>query len=198
MSKFIVIEGPDRVGKATQVKLLQKKLVEKNKTVATVEVPLRSNPVYHLIYWMLGNGLAKKFPKIFQWLQYANRQIFQWTILPRLESECDYIIMDRWSLSTVVYGAATGVSEAFTKKLCDRLRRPDHTIVLYGAAHRHEAEDTYESDERLQARVSDLYRLWAAENTIDSLGIDCSLPKDEITDLIFASLHDKKLLEESR
>jgi dTMP kinase len=194
MSKFIVIEGPDRVGKATQVRLLQKKLIEKNKVVATVEVPLRSNFVYHLIYWMLGNGLAKKFPKIFQWLQYFNRQIFQWKILPKLESECDYIIMDRWSLSTLVYGAATGVQERFTKKLCDRLRQPDYTFILHGPAHKHEAEDVYESDAQLQILVRGLYAAWASQNHDESLVIDCTLSKEEIADLIIERLYTKKLL----
>lgn len=194
MTKFIVVEGPDRVGKATQVKLLQKKLVEKNKIVATVEVPLRSNPVYHLIYWMLGNGLAKKFPKIFQWFQYANRQIFQWTILPKLESECDYIIMDRWSLSTVVYGAATGVSEDFTHKLYKRLRLPDHTIILLGKSHQHEAEDVYESDSLLQESVRNLYFHWHEENQRCSSVLDCSQPKDVIASQVVQKLKEAKLL----
>lgn len=194
MSKIIVIEGPDRVGKATQVDLLRKKILDRNKCVSTVEVPLRSNLIYHVIYWMLGNGLAKNFPKVFQWFQYFNRQIFQWTILPKLELTCDYIIMDRWSLSTVIYGAATGVPEDFTRKLYERLRKPDHTFVLSGPAHKHTAEDVYESDALLQDRVRSLYVSWALKNPDVSFFIDCSKTRDEISLEIVNRLVETNLL----
>lgn len=194
MSKIIVIEGPDRVGKATQVDLLRKNIMSRNKSVATIEVPLRSNFVYHLVYWMLGNGLAKKFPKLFQWFQYFNRQIFQWTILPKLESTCDYIVMDRWSLSTVVYGAATGVHEHFTDKLYQRLRKPDHTFVLLGPSHKHIAEDVYESDDALQKKVRELYSSWAEKNHEHSFVIDCSLTREEVSSKIINRLVEKDLI----
>ena len=64
MSKIIVIEGPDRTGKQTQTKLLKKKLTKHGFCPIVIEVPIRSAVTYPLIYWMLRNGLAKKFPKI--------------------------------------------------------------------------------------------------------------------------------------
>ena len=190
MSRMIVIEGPDRVGKATQTRLLKEYLLGKGYTVSTVEVPLKSNYIYHVIYWMLGNGLAKKLPKLFQWFQYFNRQIFQWTILPKLEEHADYIIMDRWSLSTVVYGAATGVSKEFTEKLTNRLKKPDFTIVLLGPSHKHVAEDVYESDAELQKRVRDLYRDWSTSNSQTSSIFDCSMPREIIHSEILKKLED--------
>jgi dTMP kinase len=176
MSKLIVIEGPDRVGKATQTRMLRQYLVNKGFVVAAAEVPLKSNFMYHLIYWMLGNGLSKKFPKAFQWCQYFNRQIFQWTILPKLEEECDYIIMDRWSLSSVVYGSACNVPREFTEVLYNRLRDPDFTIVLLGPAHAHEAEDVYEADSDLQHKVREIYREWVTERPGKFSIVDCSRP----------------------
>lgn len=181
MSKFIVVEGPDRVGKATQTKILASFLKELGYKVLTNEVPLKSNFVYHVIYWMLGNGLAKKFPKIFQWLQYFNRQIFQWTKLPHYEKEYDFIIMDRWSLSTVVYGMATGVPKDFTKKLYDRLKKPNYTIILLGPSHKHDVEDVYEADSELQKRVRELYSSWANENLKDSSVVNCSKERQEVS-----------------
>ena len=195
MSKIIVIEGPDRVGKATQVDLLQKKILSKNKSVIAVEVPLRSNFIYHVIYWMLGNGLAKKMPKLFQWFQYFNRQIFQWFVLPKLESTYDYIVMDRWSLSTVIYGAATGVSESFTNKLYERLRKPDHTFILLGPSHKHTAEDVYESDSSLQEKVRHLYSAWASENHDKSIVVDCSQSRSEVSSRISNRLIESRILE---
>lgn len=194
MSKFIVIEGPDRVGKATQAKLLKEFLESQGKSVLAVEVPLRSNFIYHIIYWMLGNGLAKKLPKHFQWMQYFNRQIFQWTKLPKLEKEYDYIVMDRWSLSTSIYGAATKLPENFTKDLYDRLRDPDYTFVLLGPAHKHEAEDVYEADSELQKTVRELYAEWTEQHPGKSLKIDCRLPKESISGTIVSTLKEFDLL----
>lgn len=188
MSKFIVIEGPDRVGKATQTKLLSTFLKELGYKVLTNEVPLKSNFIYHIIYWMLGNGLAKKFPKIFQWLQYFNRQIFQWTKLPSYEKDYDFIVMDRWSLSTVVYGIATGVPEEFTKKLYDRLKKPDYTIILLGPSHKHEVEDVYEADSGLQKRVREVYASWSSKNLKDSSIVNCSKERQEVSIEIIENL----------
>ena len=194
MSKFIVIEGPDRVGEATQTNLLKEHLESLGKSVLTVEVPLRSNFIYHVIYWMLGNGLAKKLPKHFQWCQYFNRQIFQWTKLPKLEKKFDYIVMDRWSLSTTIYGSATNLPDSFTKDLYARLRDPDYTFVLTGPAHKHEAEDVYESDTELQKKVRTLYNEWAEQHPGKSLKIDCTLPRGVISEMIIEALQDVDLL----
>lgn len=188
MSKIIVIEGPDRVGKATQSKMLCEKLVDAGFKATVIEVPIKSNPVYHFIYWMLRNGIAKKFPKFFQWNQYFNRQIFQWFHLPRLEQDYDYIIMDRWSLSTVVYGSATGVSEKFTSKLFRRLRQPYFTFILLGNSHSHEHEDVYESDDNLQSRVREKYRHWAELNTYSCAVVNCNNDKKLILEEIWKIL----------
>ena len=138
-------------------KLLKSYLLDRGFKVATFEVPLRSNFTYDLIYSMLNNGLAKKLPKLFQFLQYLNRQIFQWTELSSIEKDYDYIIMDRWSLSTIVYGNATGVPQDFTQNLYNKLKLPDYTIVLVGKSHEHKPEDDYESDNSLQTKVRELY-----------------------------------------
>jgi thymidylate kinase len=185
MSKIIVIEGPDRVGKATQSLMLKNRLEAAGYSATIVEVPIKTNFAYHVIYWMLRNGLAKRLPKIFQWFQYYNRQVFQKRELPRLEAEYDYIIMDRWSLSTTVYGEATGVPKNFTERLSERLRRPFHTFVLLGRSHKHKVEDTYEADGELQRRVRVLYDAWAKENPEVSSVIDCSKKRETISEEIW-------------
>jgi len=181
MTRIIVIEGPDRVGKATQSKLLLQRLCAAGYTAKIVEVPIHSNFAYHIIYWMLRNGLAKRFPKIFQWFQYFNRQMFQWRELPKLERQYDYIIMDRWSLSTTIYGEATGIPKDFTLKLSQRLKRPFYTFVLLGKSHKHMVEDVYEADSNLQARVRELYSKWANTHRLECSVIDCNKERDAIS-----------------
>ena len=194
MSKIIVIEGPDRCGKATQSKLLCEHFKSIGKRAEVVEVPIHSNFAYSIIYFMLKMGLAKISPKIFQWFQYLNRQIFQWQELPKLEEKCDYIIFDRWYLSSVIYGEATGVSEEFTRNLCRRLRNPDFTVILLGASHKHEAEDSYEADLDLQKRVRNLYQDWAATHPGRSVVLDCSRTREDISQEIQKTLEELDLI----
>jgi len=179
-AKIIVIEGADRCGKATQASMLQSYLLRIGCASTIVEVPIRSAVTYKIIYWMLKNGFAKKYPKIFQWFQFLNRKIFQCLVLPDIERQHDVVIMDRWSLSTIVYGAAEGVSEEYTVSLSKRLRVPDHTIILHGRAFPHEAEDVYESDLDLQDRVRLGYSQWAVNNSKDCTLINCRQSKDAI------------------
>ena len=194
MSKIIVFEGADRCGKATQSNLLKEYLVENGSSAARVEVPIRDNHTYKIIYWMLRNGLAKKLPKTFQWLQYLNRLIFQTFILPRLEKKNEYIVFDRWSLSTVVYGVAEGVSKEFCEKLYNGLRRPDFTIILLNKSYQHEAEDVYESDLNLQKNVRNLYADWAVKNLADSYVIDNNDSKEKILSDVVQFLKLSKII----
>lgn len=168
MSKLIAICGADRCGKYTQTRKLAGHLWSIGKSAAVVEVPVKDNHTYRVIYWMLKNGLAKKLPRVFQFMQYLNRLIFQSFTLPVLERMNDYIIFDRWSLSSVVYGEASGLSRKFGENLYRKLRKPNYTIILLGRAHQHEAEDVYEKDEELQKKVRLLYKQWANENPYES------------------------------
>jgi len=195
MSKIIVIEGPDRVGKQTQTRLLKRKLSERGFSSTVIEVPIKSAVTYRIIYWMLQNGLAKKFPKIFQWFQYMNRKIFQVFKLPHLEKNHDCIIMDRWSLSTIVYGVAEGVPLEYTMKLARKLREPDHTIILHGDSHVHEAEDSYEADSELQKNVRIEYAKWAKNNPKTTTLIDCRQEKKVISKRIRNVLYERGILE---
>lgn len=194
MSKIIVIEGPDRCGKATQSKLLQEYITRAGFGAIVVEVPIRSAVTYRIVYWMLKNGLAKRFPKVFQCLQFLNRKIFQIFTLPGLERMYDFIVMDRWSLSTIVYGGAGGVSEEFTVSLAKRLREPDYTFVLSGESYLHEAEDSYEADLDLQDKVRLGYSMWALNNQKICTMINCRHDKMHISRRMQDVLHLKAIL----
>jgi dTMP kinase len=194
MSKIIAIEGPDRCGKATQSLLLKRELMKYGNATVVVEVPIRSAITYRVIYWMLQNGLAKTFPKIFQWFQFINRKIFQMYTLPMLEEHYDFIVMDRWSLSTIVYGIAEGVPKDYTIGLAKKLREPDFTIILFGEAHEHVAEDSYEADVSLQARVRLEYAKWALENPKTTKLIDCNQDHKIVAKKIKNILQEKRIL----
>jgi len=194
MSKIIVVEGPDKCGKFTQTHLLQEYITGIGLGATVVEVPIRSAITYRIIYWMLQNGLAKTFPKIFQWFQFINRKIFQVFTLPTLEDHYDFIVMDRWSLSTIVYGIAEGIPKDYTIGLAKKLREPDFTIILFGEAHKHVAEDSYEADLSLQARVRLEYAKWALENPKITKLIDCNQDHKVVAKKIKDILQEKRIL----
>lgn len=195
MSKVVVFEGGDRCGKATQSTMLCDWLNSNGKSALRIEVPVRSSVTYRLIYWMLHTGLAKKLPKFFQWLQYFNRLIFQKFTLVHLEQNFDYIIFDRWSLSTVVYGTAEGVSREFCDNLYNKLRKPDFTVLLLGKSFQHVAEDVYEADGELQSKVRMLYAEWADKNKNECyVSLDGTSSKEKISSNIVNYLKLSKII----
>lgn len=161
---IVAIEGPDRVGKKTQTKLLVDRLETRDYKVATFEIPKTSLVTYNLIYWMLNNGLAKKFPNIFQTIQFLNKFMFQFKLL-FLRWTYDVIVLDRWSLSSIIYGDETGANKSYVRFLYWFLREPDVTIVLNGPSpSKEELNDSYERDDSLQKRVRKGYIRWCVEN----------------------------------
>lgn len=165
--KIIAIEGADKVGKATQSKMLAVALAQPFQyvlgittaySVVRVEIPTRTCRWTHkLIYMMLSNGWAKRVPNVFQFVQFLNRLAFALFELPGLVASNDYIVFDRWNLSSFVYGTETGCNKYFIKLLLKMVPQADLTLVLTGDPHHRDGADSYESDTGLQQRVRALY-----------------------------------------
>jgi thymidylate kinase len=97
-----------------------------------------------------------------------------------LDHEYDYLIFDRWSLSTTIYGQAAGVDIGFVDYLYRKLRKPDYTLVLLGKPHKHEAEDVYEADSKLQEKVRDLYADWVNKHPKESHVVASDRSKESV------------------
>jgi thymidylate kinase len=160
MGKLIVFEGADQCGKETQSKLLTNVLRAEGFRVTRVEPTKEGHPRGRkLIYSMLENGSAKRWPNTFQFVQFLNRMYFQVFKLPKLLHENQLVILDRWALSGWVYGAAENVNESFNKWMYNRARKADLVVVQSGASYkRQQVDDSYERDTSLQARVKVAYR----------------------------------------
>jgi len=161
---LIAIEGADRCGKQTQTGYLLGALRQRCHRVVTFEVPFNDAATYRLIYWMLKNGQAKSLPNVFQFVQFLNKFVFQWTILLWSLLTNDYVILDRWKLSTIVYGDATGANKWFTRFLCWFLFQPKATVVMHGQRLNEASEDVYEADSELQRTVRRGYHFWACNH----------------------------------
>jgi len=180
---IIALEGPDKVGKETQSRLLCAELRRMGHRAVRAEIPSRQcSWSYGVIYWALGNGLAKRLPNIFQAVHFVNKLSFQHRVLPTLGALADVIVLDRWSLSSVIYGNATGVFLPLIMWFYRTLLQPTLTIVMSTRSYRRDAlaDDSYESDDDLQARVRNDYRQWALANPTDHVLVDNSLAIDDV------------------
>lgn len=154
MARFIAIEGPDKVGKATQSKRLALYLEARGVKVVRVEIPFHDGITYRIIYWMLRNGQAVRFPNLFQVAHFLNKVIYQAILMPWHWFTVDYVVLDRWKLSSVVYGSAGKANSKWIRFLYDLLMAVDHTIILMGEAFRSDRpDDSYESHKKMQQDV---------------------------------------------
>jgi len=161
MGKLVVFEGPDKVGKETQSKLLAQNLKKQGVNCIRVEPSKEAHPrLKKLIYSMLDTGAAKRHPNTFQFVQFLNKVYFQTFKLPKLQSVYDVVILDRWALSGYVYGEAEGIKPWLNKWMFNRVKRADITLVLSGASYKRSTttDDSYEKDNDLQTKVRIRYR----------------------------------------
>jgi len=160
-AKLVVFEGPDKVGKETQSKLLANVLKAEGFRVIRVEPSKEAHPrMKKLIYSMLDSGAAKRHPNTFQFVQFLNKVYFQLFKLPKLMREHEIVILDRWALSGFVYGEAEGINPTLNKWMFNLVKRSDITLVLSGTSYKRSTttDDSYEKDSDLQTKVRVAYR----------------------------------------
>jgi dTMP kinase len=173
LAKIICVEGADRSGKATQTKMLVSTLEKRGQLTTRVEIPFNDRLTYWLIYKMLANKSAKKYPNLFQFVNFLNKFYFQCTVLLWLLLTNEFVILDRWALSSIIYGSETGTNKFLTKILYSMLVKPKITLVMNGSSFkRDEVMDVYEVDTDLQKRVKTNYYNWAQEHSSNHVLID--------------------------
>jgi thymidylate kinase len=179
-SYIVAIEGADRVGKATQAKLAVEALNDKLIPATLHEIPHDDAITYPEIYRMLRDGAVRTHPIVFQTLHGINRRFFQSKTLPSLIEDFEIILLDRWTLSTRVYGEADGVSREQTAEILRDIVEPDLTLVLDGPAWPKEGLDVLEADDAYQEKVRSLYRVWCAEHPERIVKIDAGRDRNTI------------------
>lgn len=157
---LIALEGADRVGKATQAALLERALNAEGIKATVEEIPYNDRVTHPEIYRMLKDGTVNLEPAVLQTLHAVNRRYFQHSFLPNLTSHFDVVVLDRWNLSTRVYGAASGVDEQVTENLLKGIVEPDVVFVLDGPPFPKPGLDVWEADSEFQRTVREGYRGW--------------------------------------
>ena len=143
------------MGKATQAHHVADFLSGYGNMTTLIEIPRKLALTGKLIYWMLGNGLANRFPSLFQLAHSLNR--FEFQTFELFTGHYDYVVFDRWTSSSIAYGLSTNVPEWLLNLYKAPLIDPDLVIVLTGKKFSRGADDSYEADSELQRAVSERY-----------------------------------------
>jgi dTMP kinase len=188
---FIVLEGPDGAGTTLHTKLLSEKLTELGKTVL-----LTAEPTDGAIgKWIRGELESGKLtPPALQLLFCADRaEHISNTVMPALKRG-EVVISDRYTLSTLAYGEASGIDRAWLTQVNAKFPKPDFTFLLLPPFEkcmerlaRREEKDLFEKEE-FQKKVHASYKHILNEHS-ELIKIDSSGEKADTAALIFNALH---------
>lgn len=163
---LLSFEGIDRAGKSTQVQKLAQVLRDELKLkVAIRHFPMYERPIGKFIGEVLNSDIkmAKLTPESLQMVYVADQLSYQDDLQDLLDNY-DVVILDRYFMSTLVYGMGKGVLFDDIRSWQEGLIIPDATFVLNLPAEEVMArrgeivDDVHESDTEFLRRNSELYK----------------------------------------
>lgn len=162
---IISIEGPDGVGKSTQVDILVKHLRDKGLKVHQEHFPRYNTPIGGLIKNILDGSCSMPEFDALQMLYAADQTDFRSTIENLIKEGYDYLILDRYMLSTMVYYCSKMNNvEAYSTVMNWQggIVNPDITIVMSSDTiitdkDKYKELDVFEKDTELMNRISQNY-----------------------------------------
>jgi thymidylate kinase len=149
LGKLVVITGPDGVGKSTQCRIL-------SQIISPIEVfsfPAIDTTPGMVLKYVLQHGIVQD-PYLIQRLNALSRLKKREEMLEALTRSL--VLCDRYSSDGLVYGLAGGCDRNWLDKLRSTDLQEDLTICLLGKGRRN-GGDLYDRDDKLQARVAELY-----------------------------------------
>ena len=182
---LIVLEGPDGAGTTRHSKLLAERLIKEGHDVILTAEPT-TGPIGTKIRAMLQGKDAPDAMTI-QLLFCADRADHTAQIIRPALDAGKIVITDRYTLSTIVYGAAQGLDGAWLVSVNDAFPKPDQTFLLLPPYEvcaervgRRATKDQFEVDV-FQRKVYALYEKACQPNIIK---IDTSGKSEEVAEEI--------------
>ena len=200
---FIVIEGIDASGKATQSKLLHARARAAGFDPTLFSFPRYETPLGQVILRHLkgetllscAEGVAGRHsddPMMFQALMVADKCAAS-ALVARADTN-GMAVCDRWWPSAYAYGAAAGISRTWLMQMHDGLPQPHLSVLLdlpveEAAKRRPEARDRFERDADMLHRVRGHYRqMWTSADATSQGDwdiIDATQSADTIHEIIW-------------
>lgn len=181
--RFIVIEGPDGAGTTTHGGLLAERLRAGGKEVLLTAEPT-DGPIGRSIREYL-KGKDRLPASALQLLFCADRAWHMQSVIEPALREGKIVICDRYSASTLVYGAVGGVDRAWLRSINEHFPQPDCQLLLLPSLdvamarlERRADKDLFETRKQ-QEQIHAEYRRWAEENPSVTV-IDASGAKDAV------------------
>lgn len=227
MGRLIVIEGAcDGIGKTTQFKLMQDKLVQEGNKVISHHFPsyneYQGKPVENYLKGEF--GLPQELSPYFVNSLYATDRAVTWHSELKEKYDAGYtVLLDRYTTSSIIYQAALIEDESEKKKFMDfvtdyeynkiGIPKPDSVIFLYAPfelatrirMERKEndgvANDVHEKDLEFMKKVYDSAMFAADYLKWDKIKCDFNDQMksiDEIHNMICRKLKQKELEKEER
>lgn len=192
---IVAIEGLDKSGKATQTRMLADALTAEGLNVVHSEFHRYDTPTGELIAkWLRKEYEASQ--ETIELLMAADKQAQQDNFRKLEEAGVEVLILDRYTLSQLVYATANEVSLSWSYELQRQMRQPDLNIVIDIPAkvsmarkgkHNGGVNDRYESDLELLKKVRMLYKIMDSNTTI----IDGMKSIDELYEQITTIVMDR-------
>lgn len=186
--RFIVLEGPDGSGTTTHTALLANRLQEQGVDVLLTQEP-SDGPIGRFIRAELSLGTMPS--DALQMLFSADRawHIAQ-VVQPALESG-KTVVCDRYSLSTLLYGKALGLSADWLENMNKYFIQPDVLAIALPSfevcmqrLNKRDIKDMLEAQDDLQRCVYDNYVSYAKEHAIPA--IDTGASKEDVAAQLMA------------
>ena len=160
--RFIVFDGPDGSGTTRQTALFAERLRQNGKTVLLTAEPTDS-PIGQEIRDMLHRDSMPSADAV-QLLFCADRANHVSTVIEPALRDDKIVVCDRYALSTIVYGAAQGISKQWLEAINAGFPQPDLTFitlppfdVCMARLQRRKQTDQFEM-ENFQRRVYEEYK----------------------------------------
>lgn len=192
---FIVLEGPDGAGTTRHSKILAERLQKQGIDVVLTAEPT-NGPIGESIRSILQSTVGAQravpppSPGALQLLFCADRADHVARVIQPALDKGKTVITDRYTLSTIVYGAAEGLDKEWLRSVNAAFPKPDITFLLLPRYEicaervgRRATKDQFEID-AFQRKV---YAEYAALGSPELLVIDTSGNPEDVAKEIFAA-----------
>ncbi|MDA1292783.1 MAG: dTMP kinase [bacterium] len=191
-AKFIVFEGPDGSGTTRQTAFLVDSLRKSGKSVLMTAEPTESK-VGQDIRKMLQQDTMPT-PDSMQLLFCADRANHVSTVIEPALRKGQIVVCDRFSLSTIVYGAAQGIDKQWLESINAKFPKPDLTFITLPPfdicmerINRRKTQDQFEM-ENFQRRVYENYKSIEDPSVVF---VDTSGSKQETADFVWRQYQER-------